>query len=218
MRAKLDSPRMASGRQIAACLTLVLVALSIAACGGGSPQGDKIPASRANDLITKLQEVEDRAADPSKACGDSNSAQTSLSAVSDSVDTLSDDNVDPDIVANLKELIGNVEQTLADQCSSASTTTASTPTEATSTETTTETTKETTDKSTTDKSTTDSTDETTTSSTESTTSTDTTNPPETSPPSHSNAGGNGNGNGGGSQGGFEVGGGGGRVPASGGPG
>jgi hypothetical protein len=216
MRAKLDSPRMASGRQIAACLILVLIALSIAACGKDSPQGPKIPASRADDLITKLNEVKERAADPNKVCGtssDSNSAQTSLAAVQDSVDELSGDNVDPQIISNLQELIDNVDQKLADQCSEAATEPTSTETETTST-TTTESTKETTDKSTTQ-----STEPTTstTSSTPTTTEPDltTTQPESPSPPAHSNAGGNGNGQG---EGGFEVGGTppGKRVPANGG--
>lgn len=215
MRAKLDSPRMASGRQIAACMIVVLAALSIAACGGDSPQGPKIPPDTANLLSQKLDVVQSRLT-PEKECGTTDTAQTSLDGVQAFVDQIPEADVDPQIISDLRQLLDTYQQKLSADCAAgglATAQTTTTTTETTPTETTGDT-KVTTDRSTT---TTDSTDETTTSSTQSTTSTDT-NPPETSPPSHSNAGGNGNGNGGSSQGGFEAGGTapGGRVPASGG--
>jgi hypothetical protein len=212
MRAKLDSPRMASGRQIAACLILVLIALSFAACGEDSPQGPKIPPDTAQTLADKLNVIQSRLT-PEDECGSDDSAQTSLDSLQDYVDEVAKQDIDPQIISDLHELIDNVGQKVAAYCADpqSSTTDSTTTTTSTDITTTTDSTKETTDKSTTEPT------EPTTSSTTTTTDPDLTTQPESpSPPSHSNAGGNGNG--GATEGGFEAGGTspGGRIPANGG--
>ena len=207
MRAKLDSPRMASGRQIATCLILVLVALPVAACGKDSPQGPKIPADTAALLDQKLDRVQSRLT-PGKDCGDEDTAQTSLDGAQDFVDQIPEGDVDPGIIDDLRELLGDYDQKLAAECAAgglaATEDTETEPTESTEPEAPDDTTKDKPERSTT---TTESTETTTTTSTATEPATPT--PPDETPGGQPGEGGppaGGPAAGGPSQGGFEAGG------------
>lgn len=113
MRPQIHSPRMALVRQIVACLALVLAAFAFAACGEDSPQGPKIPADISDDLIAKLDTVKSRAADGS--CEGDDSAESALAAVQVGVDGLPED-TDQEIVDGLNELVGDLDERIAQSC------------------------------------------------------------------------------------------------------
>jgi len=201
MRPQIHSPRMALGRQIVTCLALVVATFTIAACGEEAPQGPKIPPETATALIDKLNDVKTNLDEGD--CDDAGSAPSALDAVQEAVDAEADD-IGPEIVADLRELLGDVEEKVNEFCAAETA-----PEEETSSSTTTESDKETTDEET--STTTTTTEETTT--TESTTEPPTEEPDEPADPPSDPQGVGPNGEGPpGQEGGFDTEGGGGFAP------
>ena len=204
MRPQIHSPRMALVRQIVACLAVAMALFAFVGCGGESLEGPKIPQQTADELIQKLDDVKTNIDEGD--CEGTGSAPSALAAVQKSVDAQADQ-IGPDIVAGLRELLGDVDAQVNQFCSEQAVDT--TETDAT------------TDSTTESKTETETSTETTESTTESTTTEDT-KPEEVTPPVEPPGNGpDGNGPPGqsGDQGGFDAGGGGfapGRVAAGGG--
>ncbi|GIK77528.1 MAG: hypothetical protein BroJett022_12180 [Actinomycetes bacterium] len=165
---------MTTGRPIAAALALLAAALAASGCGSADTGGIELPPEAVPAINGKLDEVQKRF--EAGKCTGSGSAESSLESLREAVngDLLKDEDVQ--LVADLNELLDNLDELIAQQCDPAA------PTPPTTTDTT-DTVPETTDtvpETTTTETTTDTT-KTTTTTTDTTTDTTTTQPPTGTP-------------------------------------
>lgn len=172
MRPQLHSPPMTTGRPIAAGLAVLAAAVAIG-CGTADSGDIELPPETVTAINGKLDEVQKRF--EAGKCSGSGSAESSLESLREAVNGDLLKSSDDQLVADLNELLDNLDELIAEQCDPAE------PTPPTTTETTdtipesTDTVPETTTETTTD------TTKTTTTTTDTTTDTTTTQPPTGQP-------------------------------------
>lgn len=123
IRPQLDSPRMAFGRQILACLALLAASVALGACGGSeakAPSGNNIDPATASDYVQKLARVRERAAEG--RCSGDNSAQSTLAALKEVADANAAD-TGKDFTTYLEGLLDDLDNQIAEQCEQAPETT-----------------------------------------------------------------------------------------------
>ena len=123
IRPQLDSPRMAFGRQILACLALLGASLALMACGGSdekAPSGNNIDPATASDYVQKLERVRERAAEG--RCSGDDSAQSTLAALKE-VAAANAADTGKDFMNYFEGLLDDLKGQIAEQCEQAPETT-----------------------------------------------------------------------------------------------
>lgn len=119
IRPQLDSPRMAFGHQIPACLALLGASLALVACGGSdekAPSGNNIDPATASGYVQKLERVRERAA--AGRCSGADSAQSTLAALKE-VAAANAADTGKDFTTYLEGLLDDLEGQISEQCEQA---------------------------------------------------------------------------------------------------